>query len=396
MKKFILIHYSEIGLKKGNKDYFVEKLLVKIRLRLKTKFNHQFKVIHTLSRILIFLDKDYSKIENLNYLNVLKIIFGIKNIQFVYSGSVNLKTLGKQIFTNFTKEIFGYDNPKTFCVRVKRSMAFKYTSSDAEMELGGILLDLGISMKVKLKSPDITINVEFFNDRGYFSYFKYEGAGGMPPSSQGKLVSLISSGIDSPVASYSMMKRGVKIIFVHFHGYPYTGKDEMEQVCDLVKILSGYQDGAKLYFVPYGKIQKAIASNLHVPGKIRTVLYRRTMLRIAEKIAYKEKAKGLVTGDNFGQVASQTPENLFAIHDVSTIPLYQPLISFDKENIVRESSKIGTYDISKLPCKESCVMFMPKHPELKANIRDVNEYEKSLPIDRLINEALANYDVKNF
>ena len=394
MKRFLIVHYSEIGLKLGNTSYFLSKLRHALKIRLEKKFRKTFSVIHVLKRFMIGLPDNFDELE---YSNVLQKIFGIKNFKFVYEGFVDAKKLGNQIWENLPKYVFDASKkPKSFRVKVKRSMVLPCKSFEMERDLGAILIDKGLDIKVNLTEPEFVADVEFFDDYGYFSFKKYAGAGGLPSNSQSKLVSLLSAGFDSPVAAYQMMRRGARVIFVHFHGYPYTGKEEVEQVEDLVKILSGYQFDTKLYLVPYGKVQREIATNLDVPAKIRTVLYRRTMIRIAEEICKKEKAKGLVTGDNYGQVASQTPENIFVIQEVSSVPIFTPLISFDKEDIIKIARKIGTHDISMLPCKDTCTMFAPKTPELKANVRNVLGYEKKIDVEKLVNEVLSGCEVKYF
>ncbi len=384
MKRSLIIHYGEIGLKGANKDYFVKKLKKAVKTRLEKRFRKVFDVKYTLGRILVDLPDRFVEEK---YAEVLGRIFGIKNFKFTYVGNVKIEKLAEQIWKKMPKF---EKRPENFRVKVKRSMELPYKSIDAEREIGALLLDKGLDLKVKLKDSDFIVDVELFNNNGYFSYCTYRGHGGFPSNSQGKLVSLISSGIDSPVASFSMMRRGARVIFVHFHGYPYTDKEEMNQTKEIVEILSKYQFDTKLYLIPFGKIQKAIAVNKDIPAKPRTVLYRRMMLRIAEAIAKKEKAKGLITGDNYGQVASQTPGNMFAIHDASKIPVFQPLIGFDKEDIIKIAEKIGTFEISKLPCKDSCSMFMPKHPELKANIHDLRIYEEKLPLDDWVKQSLVD------
>lgn len=388
MNKQILIHYGEIGLKGGNKEYFVEKLRNNIVVKLQGHFRRTFSVVYSLGRIIVNAAEDFEEKE---YVAILSKIFGIKNFSFVTEGSTDLETLGGEIFENLN-----LDGVETFCVRVKRSMKTAFSSTDAEREIGAVLIRKGIGKKVKLKNPDLEINVEFLNGRGYFSFKKYLGQGGFPANSQSKLITMISAGIDSPVAAFRMMRRGARIIFLHFHGYPHTDKEEVEQVKDLVKILADYQFSTRLYLIGFGGIQKEIAMNLDIPGRLRTILYRRMMLRIAEKIAFKEGARGIVTGDSYGQVASQTPENIMAIHDVSKIPLFQPLIAYDKEEIVKISEEIGTYEISKLPCKDTCAMFQPKHPEIRGKIPELRECEEKLPIDKWLKEALVDFELIDF
>lgn len=392
MKKFILIHYGEIGLKGANKGYFVKKLCSSIKEKLQKAFKKTFSVSCFLGRIMVPLGP---KLNEEKISEILEKISGLKNYQFVYEGDLDLKKLGKQILKNWPKD-WKKDDSKTFRVSVKRSQNMKVTSVEAERNLGAILLKNNIGMKAKMKNPDVTINVEFFKEHGYFSYKKSFGLGGMSSNTGGKLIAMISAGIDSPVAAYRMMRRGARVIFVHFDGYPYTDDVENEHVKDLVKILSEYQKDTKLYMVPFGEIQKKIATNLDVPAKYRTVLYRRFMIMISEKIARRQEAKGVITGDSFGQVASQTPENMFTIHEVSKIPLYQPLIGYDKEEIIRMAEKIGTYEISKLPCKDTCSMFMPKNPEIKAKIQDVKEYESKLPVQEWVTDAVKKSTVLFF
>ncbi|MBD3360842.1 tRNA 4-thiouridine(8) synthase ThiI [Candidatus Peregrinibacteria bacterium] len=398
MKSYILIHYGEIGLKKANADYYIGKLRKNIKLKLEKRFRKTFSVKYTLGRILVKLPDNFSlKRHKEKYVEVLNKVCGIKNYKFVFAGSLDIKKLSNQIFENLPDFIFdSKEKPDSFRVKVKRSMVLPYKSYEIEGEIGANLLKNEIDISVKMKDPEFVVDIEFFNNYGYFSFKKHEGIGGFPSNSQGKLVSLISAGIDSPVAAFLLMKRGARIIFVHFHGYPYTDKNEMEQSKELIKILSEYQFDTKVYIIPFGNIQKKIATNLEIPGKVRTILYRRIMLRIAEKISKKEKTNGIVTGDNFGQVASQTPENIFAIHDVSNIPVFQPLIGYDKEEIIKIAEKIGTFKISKLPCKESCTMFMPKKPELRANVMNIREYEGNIPIDNMIGKSLENSKIINF
>jgi len=389
MKRNLILHYSEIGLKKANKEYFLKKLKKRMKWVLEKEFKETFHVKHILGRFLIPLDDDFDEEK---FQKLLSKVFGIKNFKFTFAGSIDIEKLSKQIYENLP-DLSEIDN---FRVKVKRSQILPYKSTEAEREIGANLLKMGLDKKVKLKDPDLVVDIEFFNNYGFFSYKKYSGPGGLSPNSQGKLVSLMSAGFDSPVASYRMMRRGARVIFIHFHGYPYTDKDEMEQVKELTEILGKYQFDTKLYLLPFGKFQKSIGTNLKIPGKVRTIIYRRMMLRIAEIIAKKEKAKGIVTGECFGQVASQTPDNIYAIHDASTIPLYQPLIGYDKEEIIRLAENIGTADISKLPCKDTCTMFMSRKSELNANPYDMREYEELLSIDEWIEKILSEKEVLYF
>lgn len=387
MKRFLIIHYGEIGLKKSNREYFVKKLTKRVKMDLEKRFRKVFDVKHILGRVVVNVPERFVEEK---YVQIIGKIFGIKNFKFVYEGSKDLEKLGNEIWKKLPKDL---GDLKTFRVVVKRSMKMTMNSAESERRLGAILLEKGLDLSVKLKNFDFVIDVEFFNEHGFFAFKKYVGTGGLSPNSQGKLISLISAGIDSPVASYQMMRRGVRAIFVHFHSYPYTEQEEIQHVKDLVGILGKYQTDTKLYLIKFTDVQKGIVACKGVPAKYRVVMYRRMMLKIAEEIAKKEHAKGIITGDSFGQVASQTPENLFTVHEVTTIPIFQPLIAFDKEEIIEVARKIGTYEISKLPCNDTCSMFTPKHPEIKSNVFDARDYENKLPVQDWTRELIDSAEI---
>ncbi len=389
MNRYLIVHYGEIGLKKSNRNYFLEKLKKRLKLRLEQRLKDNIRIYHTVGRFLVNLPADFDKEK---VIDTVSQVFGVKNFKICFEGPLALNDLSECIYQKLPHFDPGL-KPGTFRVSVKRSMPLPYKSFEAEREIGAFLLKKGLDMKGKMVNPEFIVDIEFFNRKAFFSFEKYQGPGGLPPNSHGKLISLLSSGIDSPVASYLMMKRGARVIFAHFHGYPYTDKSEQEQVLELSEILSQFQADSKLYQIPFGDIQKEIAGKNEIPARMRTIIYRRMMIRIASLIAKKEQAKGLITGDNFGQVASQTPENLFTIHEASDIPLYQPLIGFDKEEIIKMAENIGTFPVSKLPCKDSCTLFAPKNPEIKSNIVDTREYESFLAIDDLIKTAIKNAKV---
>lgn len=389
MERHIIVHYGEIGLKKSYKTYFVKRLINNIKSKLANEFKKDFRIIHVLSRIVIDIPEVFDEERCIKIFNT---IVGIKNYKFVYSGSKDIQELSKQIFDNLPE----HKDAENFCVRVKRSMVMPNTSHEMEREIGANLLKNDIGLAVRMKNPDLLVDIEFFSDTGYFSYRKHKGLGGLSPGISGKIVSLISSGIDSPVASFKMIQRGAKLAFVSFHSYPFSDVNEMEQVKSIVKILSKYQEDARLYLVPIGEIQRSISLNSDVPEELRNIIYRRLMVRIAEKIAYKEKAKAILTGDSLGQVSSQTLGNLYVTHQCSTFPLFQPLIGLDKEEIIDISEKIGTFDVSKLPCKEACTMFTPEKVETFANLEKVLSVEEKLPIDDWISSSLNDLEILRY
>jgi len=389
MKTYLLVHYGEIGLKGKNREYFVKRLGKQIRERLSLAFYRKISITHTLGRFLVKNVK-----EDDNYQVVLKRIAGIKNFHFVYEGASGIEKLAEDIWGVWGKSWKKkFPDAKTFCVRVRKAQNMSYKSFEAERDIGAILLQKGIGLKAKMKDPDVEIYMEVFSNHGYFSFKKNFAMGGMPANTAGKFIAMLSAGIDSPVAAYKMMKRGARMIFVHFDGYPYTDDAEREHVKELVKILSDFQYDTKLFIVPFGKLQKTIATNMEIPSKYRTVLYRRFMVRIAERICKREGAYGIVSGDNLGQVASQTAQNMFAVHAVTSVPMYAPLIGYDKEEIVQVAREIGTFEISKLPCKDTCSMFTPKSPELNAKVYDLKKVEETLDIDKIVDECVKGAEV---
>ncbi|MEK6569767.1 MAG: tRNA 4-thiouridine(8) synthase ThiI, partial [Bacteroidota bacterium] len=217
---------------------------------------------------------------------------------------------------------------------------------------------------------------------------KVPGPGGLPVGVSGKVVALLSAGFDSPVASYQVMKRGAEVIFVHFHSYPFISRDSIDQARSLAKILTTYQFHSRLHLVPFAETQQVIVAN--TPAALRVILYRRMMVRIAEAIAKKEVAKGLVTGESLGQVASQTLRNMRIIDEVAGIPIFRPLISFDKGEIIDAAKRIGTYEISSAPYDDCCSFLLPRNPSTWAKSEEVAQAEKSLDVGKLVEQTIAN------
>ena len=239
---------------------------------------------------------------------------------------------------------------------------------------------------VNLDEPDLVIHVELLTSEAFYSFGKERGPGGLPTGTAGRVACLLSGGIDSPVAAYRMMKRGCSATFVHFHSYPILSRASQEKARQLVELLTRYQQHYRLYLVPFGDIQQQVV--LGVAGPMRVVVYRRLMLRIAERIARLRGAPALVTGEVVGQVASQTLENLSTIGSVAAMPVLRPLVGMDKEEITAEAQRLGTYPISIIPDQDCCTLFTPRHPATKARRYDVESAEAQLPIDEMVNEAV--------
>ena len=247
---------------------------------------------------------------------------------------------------------------------------------------------------VNLERPELVIHVELLTDEAFYYFRKERGPGGLPTGTAGRVVCLLSGGIDSPVAAHRMMKRGCAVTFVHFHSYPILSRASQEKARELVQLLTTWQQRSRLYLVPFGEIQQQVV--LGVPGPMRVVIYRRLMLRIAEQIARQRRAQALVTGDVVGQVASQTLENLAVVGAVAGLPLFRPLIGMDKEEITAEAQRLGTFPISIIPDQDCCTLFTPKHPSTRARRSDVERAEASLPIAEMIERALAAAVVEEF
>lgn len=401
-----LIHYSEIGLKGKNRPFFENKLRDNIktalseflkeggserarrrftrsgnRLSERRKGENFFKKLSPseLEPRIRKLPGRFlleAKSENEGYVaSRLKKIFGIANFsqieETVLEKKDDLGKLGEKIVESLKKRKF-----KTFKVEASRSdKSFLLNSQELNEKLGEMILSK-MNKKVNLHNPDVRVFIEVVSGKAFYYFEKIAGSGGLPTGTSGKLVSLISGGIDSPVASWFMQKRGAKIVFVHFHSYPFTSEISQEVVRDLVKVLSEWQLGAKLYFVPLGEIQKEIVKE--VPGKLRLIFYRRWMAKISELIAEKENARGVVSGESLGQVASQTMENLEVIGEAVSLPWYRPLIGFDKEEIIRKAREIGTYEISIQPFEDCCSFLVGSNPETRARLGEVKKFEKKI------------------
>jgi thiamine biosynthesis protein ThiI len=280
---------------------------------------------------------------------------------------------------------------ESFRVDTRRgNKAFPWTSVQINERVGGYIKSR-CQRRVDLTKPDLTCWIEVVEDSAFVYVERIPGIGGLPSSTGGKVVVLLSGGIDSPVAAWKMIKRGCTAVFVHFHSFPYTNKESQEKARQLALLLSRYQLRSRLYLVPFAEVQRHIM--VDTPASTRVLLYRRYMLRIAEKVAQREKARVLVTGDSVGQVASQTIENIDVISRAVQMPILRPLIGDDKEDIVNLARKIGTYPISIQPDQDCCSLFVPKHPETRARLEDIEASESRLTLDGTLASSLEAAEV---
>lgn len=385
----VLVHYHELALKGRNRKHFEYRLVHHIRRALKPLTHFHVDALQGRIRVSFEDEAAWPRLKD-----QLQRVFGIVNFSLTRSvplshDNPDLSALKAAITSHLPT--YPYD---TFRVSAKRAdKRFTKTSMEVEQEIGAAVVEQ-TGKRVRLKNPALTISVELVPPEAYYSCQREEGAGGLPTGTGGKVVSLISGGIDSPVATYRMLKRGCKAVFVHFHGRPYLSRVSEEKVQDIVKLLTRYQLHSRLHLVPFGEIQSQIVVNS--PPPVRVVLYRRLMLRIAEKVAEQEGAWGLVTGESLGQVASQTPENIVVVNQATTLPILRPLIGMDKMEIIQQAQTIGTFETSIEPDQDCCTLFVPKHPRTRCDLPDILRVEEHLDIPALIQQGLERSELMEF
>jgi thiamine biosynthesis protein ThiI len=381
----VVIHYQEIALKGRNRPWFIGRLVRNIRQA--TSDLGVGRVESKMGRIELVLRPETSW-EDVAVR--LRHVFGIAN--FSRAGLVELDV--DLIATAILRELPADLQPRSFRVSARRAdKRFALTSPQIEREVGGRIKEAR-GWHVDLDDPELTIHIEALTGEAFYHFGKEPGAGGMPTGVSGKVVSLLSGGIDSPVASYRVMRRGCRVVPVHFHSYPILSRASQEKVRELARVFTQYQQHTRLYMVAFGEIQQRIM--LAVAPPLRVVIYRRLMLRIAQAIAEQIDAQALVTGEVIGQVASQTLENMSAIAAVARLPVFRPLIGMDKDEIIAEAQRLGTYPISIIEDQDCCQLFTPRHPATKARVSDVEAAEGLLPIDEFVRQAVADAVLEDF
>jgi tRNA uracil 4-sulfurtransferase len=376
VKRTIIIHYHEINLKGNNRGWF-ENHLQRHVTTLLAGVEHG-AIQRFASRLCIELT-DNSPIDEIT--RRLRMVFGVAN--FIVAWEV--KAEFEAIKAGLT-ELIPMTSFQSFKIDARRgTKEFPMDSQQLNQQLGAYVLDL-TQAKVRMENPDTVFRVEIVKQRAFLSLSTIPGAGGLPSGTGGKILCLLSGGIDSPVAAYRMMRRGCRILYVHFHSFPHTTVESQDKVRRLLQILSRYQLESVLHMIPFAEVQREIVA--YAPPPLRVVLYRRFMVRIAQAIALKEKAGALITGDSLGQVASQTLENICTISAAGNLPIFRPLIGDDKEDIIRIARAIGTYDISIQADQDCCSLFVPRHPETMANLEKAERAEQELDIQRLIQSSI--------
>ena len=374
----VLIRYHEIALKKGNRRYFTE--LLKRNLFASVKDFGPKEIRSLPARILITFKNEPLAADLIDRISG---VFGVANFSLVERVDRDLDALRSRILKALNGRSF-----ESFRIETQRGdKTFPLASPEINRQLGAAVKEKS-GARVDLDHPQFTVTVEILPGDAFFGFDKIPGAGGLPVGSSGRVVGLISGGIDSPVAAYRIMQRGCRLIFVHFHSAPYQDKTSQEKVRLLVKRLTRHQFLSRLYLVPFGEIQRQIVAGVARP--LRVVLYRRMMLRIGEAIARKEKAKALVTGESLGQVASQTLDNMAVIQQAARLPILRPLVGMDKQEIIDQARRIGTFEISSIPDQDCCQLFVPAHPATKARLADVEEDETKFPLAESVRYGVEN------
>lgn len=382
MYKAFLIKYAEIGIKGKNRYLFENALRDQIKNNLRPLGD--YVVTKEQGRIYIECPDDYDYEETVE---ALKRVFGIASIcPVMIVDTIEWEPLTKAV-GDYVEERYP-DRNFTFKMEAKRgSKAYPKTSPEICIEMGACLLKRFPELKVDVHNPSVRIMVEVRN-KSYVYSEVIPGLGGMPVGCNGKAMLLLSGGIDSPVAGYMISKRGVTIDAVYFHAPPYTSERAKQKVVDLAKLISRYTGPIKLHVINFTEIQLSIYEKC--PHEELTIIMRRYMMRIAQKIAEESGCLGLITGESIGQVASQTMQSLAATNEVCTMPVYRPLIAFDKQDIVEIAERIGTYETSILPFEDCCTIFVAKHPVTKPSLKVIRHSERCLEekIDEMVQTAL--------
>jgi thiamine biosynthesis protein ThiI len=381
---YVVVHYNEIGLKGKNRPLFLRRL--EANLRRATAGTRAGRAEERSGRMLLPLP---NVAEWPTLRERLRCVFGIANFSLAQRSDPDMEALAAAMDRSLAGRTFS-----SFKVATRRAYKqFPFNSEELNRDLGA-LVQARTQARVSLDDPQVTIHVEVLPREILFSFGREAGPGGLPVGVSGDVVALLSGGIDSPVAAHRLLKRGCRVIFVHFHSAPYQDGTSRNKAEALVCCLNRFQFSSRLYLVPFGDVQRAVVAG--TPDPLRVVLYRRFMARIATDIARREGAKALVTGESLGQVASQTLDNLAAIEEAATIPVLRPLIGSDKEEIVRQARALGSYEISILPDQDCCSLFAPRHPATFCGVDELRQAEAGLPVAALVHAAMERAEVRRF
>jgi thiamine biosynthesis protein ThiI len=376
----VLVHYHEIGLKGRNRGFFERRLVHNLEDALPPGIHEGVEVLN--GRFVI-------RTESFPPADVLSGVaktFGVASFAPCVAVAADIGAITGAALAMLELRTFG-----SFAVAARRATKeLPFTSHEINVELGASI-QAATGAAVDLTSPDVTVHIEVVGPRALVYTDRRKGPGGLPVGVSGKVVSLLSGGIDSPVATLRMLKRGARAVLCHFHSAPFTDLSSARKTKELAGIIAGWQGDTTLYLVPLGDAQQRVVAA--APPELRVVLYRRLMVRIAAGVASREGAKALVSGDSLGQVASQTLENMICVDDASPMPLLRPLIGCDKQEIVTEARQFGTYETSILPFEDCCSLFVPRSPATRASVEECRAAEESLDVGSLVGACLAGAEV---
>jgi thiamine biosynthesis protein ThiI len=380
----ILAHYSEVALKGKNRPWFIGRLVRHLHMALA---GLSVKEIRTpMGRIEIVLGREATAGEIRDRMSR---VFGIANYSVATRVPLDFDGMAEAIVAQLPPR----ESVASFRVHVRRAdQQFAVPSPDLARDLGSKVWHAR-GWKVDLDHAELVISVEIVPGQAYLYMQKEPGPGGLPTGTAGRVTALLSGGIDSPVAAWRMMKRGCQVTLVHFHSAPFLSNTSQEKARRLARVLTRYQLRSRLYLVPFGELQRQVT--LSVPGELRVIIYRRFMLRIAERIARDTRSKALVTGDVIGQVASQTLDNLAAADSATRLPILRPLVGMDKEEIMNQAQALGTFEISIEPDQDTCTLFTPRHPETHARRHQIDAVEAGLPIAEMVKAAASQAVVED-
>jgi thiamine biosynthesis protein ThiI len=379
----VILRYHEIALKGRNRPFFVERLAVNAR-RLFADLGGRVHVLAGRLRLELPDEVRWDEAERR-----LRGLFGVANFSRAREAAPAMDALAREVVAAVAAR-----GAASFRVTARRSFkGFALTSPEIERELGAAI-HTATGIPVRLEEPELTVFVEVLADRILYSFERQAGAGGFPVGSSGRVMALLSGGIDSPVAAWRMMRRGCTVRAVHFHAFPLQDHTTIDKVTELARILTRYQLRTRLLLVPFGEVQQTIVASC--PAPLRVVLYRRFMVRIAEALAARHRARALVTGESLGQVASQTLDNMSVIDEAAKGLVLRPLAGMDKEEITQQARRIGTFEVSTLPDQDCCQLFVPRHPATAATLDEVRQAEGALDVDGLVQAALRQVVEERF
>jgi thiamine biosynthesis protein ThiI len=377
----VVVHYHEIGLKGRNRGFFERRLVSNLESSLRGSDHTRVQVLT--GRLIVHTPEEPSR----DLLDRIARVFGIASYSPAAVTEADIPAI-----TQAALELLAARSFDTFAIAARRATKeLPFNSRQINVELGAAV-QAAMHKAVNLSAPDVTVYVEVVGRRAFVYTDRLEGPGGLPVGVSGKVVSLLSGGIDSPVATYRILRRGAKAVLLHFHSAPFTDRSSARKAAELARLIAQWQGDTILYLVPLGAAQQEIVRT--APSGLRVVLYRRLMARIGVAVAEREGAKALVFGDSLGQVASQTLENMACVDDASALPILRPLVGEDKQAIVNDADRIGTYETSILPFEDCCSLFVPRSPATKASVTQCRDAESEIDVPSLVAACLEQTELE--